>query len=247
MSDILIDETGGILTITFNRPDALNAVDAAMVTAAADAVESTTARVVLITGAGRAFSSGADLQRLDEGSVQEAGNRLIRAIVAAPRPVVTRVHGPAAGIGMSIALAADVCVAGESAYFLQAFINIGLMPDGGANEIVAASIGRARAERMALLGEKMPARQAGDLGLIGEVAQDDELDASVDGLVQRLASGPTLAYADTKAAINANTLSHLDATLDRELERQTALFETADAQEGIAAFIDKRHARFTAS
>src|SRR5699024_1132548 len=143
--------------------------------------------------------------------------RFIRTIVASPRPVVARVNGPAAGIAMSIALSADLCIAAESAYFLQAFVNIGLMPDGGATELVSASIGRARAQQMALSGEKMPARDAADIGLISQSVPDDELDSVVDPLVSGLAAGPTLAYAQTKAAINANTLSHLVETLEREL------------------------------
>lgn len=263
MTDILCGTENDVLTITFDRPEALNAVDADMLTAAAHAIEQTHARVVVLSGQGRAFSSGADLRGLDTGidpgtdtgidpgidtgSIQAAGNRLVTAIIATQRPVVARVNGPAVGIGMSIALASDICIAAESAYFLQAFINIGLMPDGGATELVSACIGRARAKRMALLREKMPARQAAELGLIGEVVADDALDADVNALVARLAAGPTRAYASTKAAIDRNSLSRFHATLDSELASQRELADTADAREGISAFLEKREARFTAS
>lgn len=243
--EILIQSAASVLTITFNRPDALNALDAPMLQSAAEAVEQTDARVVVITGAGRGFSSGADLNRVERGGTQEAGNRLVRAMLASPRPVVAAVNGPAAGIGSSIALAADLTVAHESAYFLQAFVNIGLMPDGGGTQLIAASLGRARANRLALLGEKLPATQAAEAGLILSCFGDDEYAQGVSDLVQRLAAGPPLAYAQIKAALNTVTLAGLDQTLDRELLGQKQLQATADVAEGIDAFLAKRPAEFT--
>lgn len=242
-TDLLIDTTEGILSITFNRPDVMNALDGVMLERAAEAVETTGARVVVVTGAGRAFSAGADLRRLERGGTHENGNRLVRAIVATERPVVAAVNGPAAGIAMSVALAADVTVAHESAYFLQAFVNIGLMPDGGATELLAASVGRARANRLSLLGERLPAAEAASMGLIDRCCGDDYAE-QVAEVVAKLANGPTVAYAATKQAIAANTLRHLDETLDRELRLQRELADTADSKEGIQAFLDKRAAGF---
>lgn len=242
-TELLLDTTEGILSITFNRPDVMNALDGAMLERAAEAVETTDARVVVVTGAGRAFSAGADLRRLERGGTHENGNRLVRALVSTDRPVVAAVNGPAAGIAMSVALAADVTVAHESAYFLQAFVNIGLMPDGGATELLAASVGRARANRLSLLGERLPAAEAAQMGLIDRCCGDDYAE-QVAELVAKLANGPTAAYAATKRAITANTLRHLDETLDRELRLQRELADTADSKEGIQAFLDKRAAGF---
>jgi enoyl-CoA hydratase/carnithine racemase len=241
--ELLLVEEDGVLTLTFNRPQVMNALDGAMLARAAEAVETTDARVVVVTGAGRSFSAGADLRRLERGGTHENGNRLVRAIVATERPVVAAVNGPAAGIAMSVALAADLTVAHESAYFLQAFVNIGLMPDGGATELLAASVGRARAARLSLLGERLPAAEAAQMGLIDRCCGDDYAE-TVAGLVAKLAAGPTRAYAATKQAMNANTLRHLDETLERELRLQRGLADTVDSKEGIQAFLDKRPARF---
>ncbi|MGJ9411852.1 enoyl-CoA hydratase [Aeromicrobium sp. CF4.19] len=242
--EIVVSTKDDVLTITLNRPDALNAVDGPILQAAADAVEQTTARVVVITGTGRAFCAGADLHRIQQGGTQAGGNRLVRTMLSAPRPVVAAVNGPAAGIGSSVALAADLTVAHESAYFLQAFVNIGLMPDGGGTQLVAASLGRARAHRMALLGERLPAEEAARLGLIEQCWSDGEYADGLAALVERLAAGPTLAYAETKAALNAATLAGLDATLDREMAGQDRLGASKDFEEGVAAFLAKRPATF---
>ena len=242
--EILFTTQDDVLTITFNRPHALNAVDGDMLAAAVDAVEKTDARVIVITGQGRAFCAGADLNRVGQGGTQEQGNALVRAFLQAPRPVVAAVNGPAAGIGSSVALAADFTVAHESAYFLQAFINIGLMPDGGGTHLFGASLGRARANQLALLGERLPAVEAAELGLIASAHADDDFEAAVQALVTRLASGPTVAYAETKAALNAVTLAGLNDALEREVAGQRRLGRTADYAEGVAAFLEKRPARF---
>jgi enoyl-CoA hydratase len=248
MSDaVLIDTSDGVLTITWNEPDRLNALTADMLNIAADAIEGASdARLIVVTGSGRAFSSGAALgPDFDGAATLDGANRLVRAMTRTPVPVVSAVNGIAAGVGVSIAIAADITLAKSSAYFLLAFVNIGLMPDGGATELVAASIGRARANRMAMLGERLSADDAAEIGLIYKSLDDEAYDAELAMLVDKLGNGPTVALGTTKAAITATTLSHLDEALDREREGQIALFSTADFAEGGQAFIEKRKAEFT--
>lgn len=247
MSDVLIDDHDGLVTITWNAPDRLNGVTGDMLDAAAETIENLPdgTRVVLITGTGRAFSSGAALgDNFEGGSTLDGANRLVRAITRAQVPVVAGVNGIAAGVGVSISLAADLTIAKQSGYFLLAFVNIGLVPDGGASELVAASVGRARANRLAMLGEKLPAEQAAELGLIQFAVPDDEYDAKLDEVIQRLATGPTVALGLMKQVINAATLPTLDATLDSERAGQLSLMGTFDAEEGRTAFIEKRPAEF---
>ncbi len=244
---------GPVLRITMDRPAQLNAMTAAMSDRIADELEGAAARddvrVVLLAGAGGAFSSGADLsgadahENFDVTSLDRA-NRIIRAIVALDRPCVAAVGGIAAGVGCSAALACDLVVASESASFLLAFARIGLMPDGGATATVAASVGRARAMRMALLGEALPAREAYDAGLVSHLAADDAFEETVAGVVARLAAGPPLSYAATKKAVNAATLPHLHESLERERTGQTVLLRTADVAEGMRAFGEKRRPVF---
>ena len=243
---VLVDTTDGVLTITWNEPDRLNAFDADMLNAAATAIEEASdVRLIVITGSGRAFSSGAALgPDFDGAATIDGANRLIRAITRARVPVVSAVNGIAAGVGVSIAIAADITIAKSSSYFLLAFVNVGLMPDGGATELVAASIGRARANRMAMLGERLPADVAAEIGLIHTSLDDEAYDAELATLIDKLGNGPTVALATMKAAITATTLSHLDEALDREREGQVALFSTADFAEGGQAFVEKRRANF---
>lgn len=246
-SSVLIDTADGVLTITWNEPDRLNALTADMLNDAAQAIEQATdIRLVVITGTGRAFSSGAALgPDFDGAATLDGANRLVRAITRTPVPVVGAVNGIAAGVGVSIAIAADITLAKSSAYFLLAFVNIGLMPDGGATELLAASIGRARANRMAMLGERLSADVAAEIGLIHKSLDDGAYDAELAMLVDKLGNGPTVALAQMKSAINATTLSHLDEALDREREGQLGLFTTADFAEGGLAFVEKRNATFT--
>lgn len=248
MSESLLVETAdGVLTITWNDPDRLNGLTGDMLDAASDAVEGIDAstRVIVFTGAGRAFTTGARLDETISGTEpMDRANRLIRAITSSPVPVVAAVNGPAAGFGASVAFAADITVAGQSAYFLLPFTNIGLMPDGGATAVVAASIGRARASAMALLGERLPAADAADAGLIHAAVADDQLEATVQTIVTRLATGAGVAYRATKEAIAAATLGNLDAALDRERDLQVQLFDTADFAEGTTAFVQKRAPKF---
>ena len=249
MSAVTTHRAGGILRITFDRPDSLNAVTGEMLTEVGDLIEARghddDVRVVVLTGAGRAFSSGADIGDVKPGhETLDNVNRVIRAIRQVPKPVVAAVNGPAAGVGCSIALAADLTVAAESAYFLLAFAGIGLMPDGGSTALVPAAVGRARAVRMAMLGERIGARTAQEWGLITQAVGDEQFQDTVDGLVTKLANGPTAAYAQTKRAFNATVLAQLETALEIEREGQVALFETADFAEGTAAFTEKRIPRF---
>jgi enoyl-CoA hydratase/carnithine racemase len=208
--------------------------------------------VVVLRGSGRAFCAGADISaagppdeqmRLDVRALDRA-NRIIRAVTQCDKPVVAAVHGVAAGIGCSIALAADLCVAGEAASFLLAFARIGLMPDGGSSASVAASAGRARAMRMALLGEPLTGREAYDAGLVSHVADDDAFESVVANVVNRLAAGAPIAQAATKRAVNAAAFAGLDDALDRERTGQTILLGTRDAAEGMAAFGERRRPTF---
>jgi 2-(1,2-epoxy-1,2-dihydrophenyl)acetyl-CoA isomerase len=157
-----------------------------------------------------------------------------------PKPVVAAVNGPAVGIGCSLALACDLIMAAESAYFGLAFVNIGLMPDGGSTAFVPPAVGRARAFQMALLGERIPAPQALDWGLVNWIHPDDRLMDEAWALARRLAAGPTRSYASSKQALNNFIYSDLDGQLELEAELQHALGRTKDFMEGVAAFVEKR-------
>lgn len=248
-----VELDAGALWITFDRPERLNALAGEMADRVAEEIEEAAARdevrVVVVRGAGGAFSAGADLSGDDahedfDVSALDRANRIIRAITMLPKPCVAAVNGVAAGVGCSAALACDLVVAAESASFLLAFARIGLMPDGGASATVAASIGRARAMRMALLGEAMSAKEAYDTGLVSHLVADEQFDETVSKLVRRLASGPPLAYAATKKAVNAATLDRLEQALEQERTGQTVLLRTADAAEGMRAFSEKRRPAF---
>lgn len=197
MAELDIGVRDGALWLTLNRPQRFNAITDALADALAHEIEEAATqpeiRVIVLTGAGAAFCSGADVAadaaRLDGSSVDRA-NRVVRAIVASAKPVVAAVNGIAAGVGCSFALAADLAVAAESASFLLVFTRVGLMPDGGSTATVAAAVGRARALRMALLAEPMSATEAAQAGLIGQVVPDADFDAAVSALVDRLVSGP---------------------------------------------------------
>lgn len=254
MADLETDLADGVLTLRFNRPDVLNALSEAMSLALCEELEGAVSRhdvrAVVITGTGAAFSTGADIggpdahERFDVRAL-DAANRMVRAVVGLDKPVLAGVNGVAAGVGASIALAADIIVAAESAVFLLAFARVGLMPDGGATATIAAGVGRARAMRMALLAEPLGATEALDAGLITHLATDTEFDATVATLARRLAAGPPLALAATKRAINATTLVHLEEALERERTGQTILLGTADVAEGMRAFNELRRPGFT--
>jgi enoyl-CoA hydratase len=260
-SRVTADVRDGVLTVRFTRPDVLNALSADMLRTATESVRAAaaddTVRAVLLTGTGRAFSSGADLapetpgddpdseQNAPQLATLDAAASLVAEIVALPKPVVASVNGLAAGVGATIALSCDLVVAASSAYFLLAFANIGLMPDGGATAIVPAAIGRARAARMALLGERLPAATAFEWGLVSHLVDDADLGTEVAALTAKLAGGATLAYARTKAALTQHTLGDLADTHAIERAGQLALFGTHDFTEGVAAFRERRPATFT--
>jgi len=246
-NDLRVAVNGGVLALTWNRVAALNALTPAMLNAAADAVEGMTdgVRLVVVTGEGRAFSSGAAIDDdIDGNDTLDAANRLVRVLVNADRPVLAAVNGLAAGVAVSVALSADIVIATASAYFLPAFVNIGLIPDGGATELISAAVGRTRATKMMMLGERLPACDAYEAGLITHVANDDEFLAERDRLISHLSNGPTQAYREMKRIIAATTLGRLDQTLAAEASAQRRLFGTADQLEGVLAFQERRAAAF---
>jgi 2-(1,2-epoxy-1,2-dihydrophenyl)acetyl-CoA isomerase len=211
------------------------------------------ARSVLIAGAGRAFCSGADVAGAagggNPGEVTHAAltgsyNPALLAIADLGVPVVSAVRGPAAGIGCSLALAADFCVASDTAYFLQAFVNIALVPDGGASWMLPRLIGKARATEMMMLGERVAAGRAHDWGMVHSVVPDDQLDAQAMALAERLAAGPTRAYGAIRQQIRTGYEGDYAAAMAREADNQRAMRGTADANEGGRAFLEKRAPRF---
>ena len=255
---VQVERRGGELRITLNRPDTMNAWNEQFGLDLRHAVEAAAAddeaRAVVITGAGRGFSSGADLRAGFEPTesgvpnlhkvLTERYHPIITAIRRMPKPVVAAVNGPAVGIGLSLALAADLVIAKESAYFLLAFVNIGLVPDGGSSLFVPERIGFTRATEMAMLGERIPARRALEWGLINRVAADEDFEAEVDALAERLASGPTVSYAGTKRQLNAWLYGRMDDQLALEAEIQQQSAESGDFLEGVQAFLEKRPAAF---
>jgi 2-(1,2-epoxy-1,2-dihydrophenyl)acetyl-CoA isomerase len=254
-----IYRSGAAAKLELNRPDRMNSWNKALGLELLDAVRTLAAdrgvRAVLITGAGRAFSSGADLR--DGPDPNPAGypdvysvltgryHPIITGIRNMAKPVVAAVNGAAAGIGLSLALACDLVVAGESSYFLLAFVNIGLVPDGGSSLLVPSRIGFARTAELAMLGERLPAPKALDWGLINQVWPDAELPAKADELISRLADGPTRSYAGTKRQLNKWLYEHIDGQLEFEAQIQQQMAESGDFAEGVAAFTEKRKARFT--
>jgi enoyl-CoA hydratase len=245
----------GVLSVIIDRPDSLNSVTTSILAGIADAMEHAATdpdvKVVRLGGAGRGFCSGAGMSAddvADAGSGSEIitqANRAVRAITVLPRPVVAVVQGPAAGVGVSLALACDVVLASEKAFFMLAFTKIGLMPDGGASALVAAAIGRIRAMRMALLAERLPAAEALSAGLVSAVYPAETFDADVDKVISTLLAGPAVAYAKTKAAVNAATLTELDAALEREFQGQAGLLHSHDFKEGATAFRERRTPSFS--
>jgi 2-(1,2-epoxy-1,2-dihydrophenyl)acetyl-CoA isomerase len=257
METVELERRGSELRITLNRPDALNAWDKQFgydLLAAVREAEADDVRAVVITGAGRAFSSGADLKAgfdaTPEGhpdvltTLTERYHPIITGLRTLPKPVIAAVNGPAVGIGCSLALACDLIVARESAYFLLAFVNIGLVPDGGSSLLLPERAGLARATEMAMLGERVPARQALEWGLINRVTPDDGLEGAVDELAARLAAGPTRAYAGIKRQLNAWLFERMGAQLALEAEIQQQSAASGDFQEGVLAFLHKRPAAF---
>jgi 2-(1,2-epoxy-1,2-dihydrophenyl)acetyl-CoA isomerase len=253
---ILSERRGDVLVLTLNRPDRLNAAPPAMFEELRAALgELNGARAVLIAGSGRAFCSGADVGGGALGSdnpgeatfaaLTNSYNPTMAAIADLSVPVVSAVRGPAAGIGCSLALAADFCVASESAYFLQAFVNIGLVPDGGASWMLPRLIGKARATEMMMLGERVPAAKAFDWGMVHKVVADDALDAEAFALAERLAAMPTVALGLMRRAITAAYETDYATAMGAEAANQRAARGSADSMEGGIAFLTKRKPVFT--
>jgi len=251
----------GAATIELNRPDNLNAWNYQfgldLLAAVERARDDEGVRAVLITGAGRGFSSGADLREVREDDagpdgrpdlskrLRERYHPILIGIREMPKPVVAAVNGPAVGIGCSLALCCDLILAAESSYFLLAFVNIGLIPDGGSTALVPARIGHARAAEMTMLGEKVGAETALEWGLVNRVVADDELRAEGEALTARLAKGPTLSYANGKKLLNRRLYADFEGQLEAEAEAQAEQGHSADFVEGVMAFMQKREPEFT--
>ena len=246
----------GVKRITFNNPERRNAVDFEMFEAFAAAVEEAAtdeSRVVVITGAGDFFCAGLDMKSISPAElasmdlaarIRELINPPIVGLRTLPKPVVARVHGPAAGIGFSYVLAADVVVASDEATFSQSFVRVGLMPDGGATHLLPALVGRAKAFELMATGDTLTAHGAQQLGLVSRIVPRTELDAVCDELIARLAAAPQPSLARIKAALNLSEQQALAATLDFEAEGQAACFRSPDFVEGVTAFMQKRAPQF---
>ncbi len=254
-----VTRDGSAARILLNRPDALNAWNEHFGRDLLDAVttlgDDKSVRAVLITGAGRGFSSGADLKE-QRGSgedglpdlsarLKEIYHPVITGLREMPKPIVAAVNGPAVGIGCSLALACDLIVAAESAYFLLAFVNIGLVPDGGSTAFLPARIGYARAAEMAMLGERVPAEQALEWGLVNRVVPDGELEGASTALLELLANGPTRSYAGSKQLLNRRVYADLAGQLQAEADAQKGQGHSKDFIEGVMAFVEKRAPVFT--
>jgi len=255
--DILFELQGGIARLTLNRPDKLNSFTARMHGEVADAltrIETEGARVLVFTGAGRGFCAGQDLSERRPGAdgappdlgetVDKFYAPLVRRLQALPLPVVVGVNGVAAGAGANLAFSGDIVIAKESASFIQSFCKLGLIPDTGGTYALPRLVGRARALGLALLGDKLAARQAEQWGLIWQCVPDDEFDAALERLAQHFAQAPTKGLAFTKRALQASLGNDLVTQLDLERDMMRELGRSADYAEGVAAFLDKRAPQF---
>jgi len=253
---LLYDLRDDVATITLNRPDRMNALSPRLLdelTLALARAGAEGARALVLTGSGKAFCSGADLigdgdgvsMPDDLGALLEAHYfPAVRAIADLDIPVIAAINGPAVGAGLSFALAADITIMARSAYLMLAFANIGLVPDAGATWLVAKSAGRAKALEMALLGERVEAQQAVDLGLVTRVVDDEALTGEVQAIATRLAKGPSIALGFIRKQVAAALNQTLDEVLETEKVNQTAAGRTADFREAVAAFAQKRKPEF---
>jgi 2-(1,2-epoxy-1,2-dihydrophenyl)acetyl-CoA isomerase len=257
---ILFSEADGVATLTINRPAQLNALHLGVIAEMINAVDRVrdegTARVLVLTGTGRAFCSGADLASggatggggsgpVDAGKGLETHfNPLLERLFALPVPVITAINGVAAGAGCSYALAGDIVVAAKSAYFLQAFVNIGLVPDVGSTWMLPRLVGKARAQAMMMLGEKIPAETAADWGMIYKTVDDADLADTVAAIARKMANGPTLSYRLIRQGIRDSLDKTLTEALMVERRNQLHAGRSADFAEGVTAFLQKRPAAF---
>jgi len=252
---IAVSAADGIARITLNRPDRLNSFTRAMHGELRDALANLgDARVVILTGAGRGFCAGQDLndravapgEAVDLGeTVEESWNPLIRALASLPQPVIARVNGVAAGAGANIALACDLVIAAKSAKFIQSFSALGLIPDSGGSWHLPRLVGQARALGLALTGVPLPAEKAAEWGLIWKAVDDEQLDTEVDEVAAKLASLPPLGLAAIKQIIRTSGSRTLDEELDLQRDEMRRLGFTQDYREGVAAFLEKRTPNFT--
>jgi 2-(1,2-epoxy-1,2-dihydrophenyl)acetyl-CoA isomerase len=248
---------GGVARLTLNRPDRLNSFTVEMHQEVADALSKLEgARVLVLTGAGRGFCAGQDLndravapgEAVDLGeSVEKYYNPLIRKLTGLPFPVIARVNGVAAGAGANIALACDIVVAARSAKFIQSFAQIGLIPDSGGTWVLPRLVGQARALGLALTAEPLPAEKAAEWGLIWRAVEDEQLDAEVDALSARFAAAPTRGLAAIKRMIRESWGHSLEEELILQRDAMQELGFSDDYREGVAAFVAKRPPRFTGS
>jgi 2-(1,2-epoxy-1,2-dihydrophenyl)acetyl-CoA isomerase len=253
--ETILFEPGAVARVTLNRPDRLNSFTAQMHEELRDALGNLgDARVVVLTGAGRGFCAGQDLndravalgETVDLGeTVTSSWNPLICAHTSLPQPVIARVNGVAAGAGANVALACDIVVAAKSAKFIQSFSAIGLIPDSGGTWVLPRLVGQARALGLALTGEPLPAEKAAEWGLIWKAVDDDALDPEVDAIANKLASLPPLGLAAIKEMIRSSWQYSLDEELERQAGAMRRLGFTEDYREGVAAFLEKRTPRFT--
>lgn len=252
-STIQLDISDDIAVLTLNRPDVMNALNTQMRAEIAHAVKEAggLARVLVLTGAGRAFCAGQDLgdrantADMDmERTLRDEYEPMLKAIFECPIPTISAVNGAAAGAGANLALAADVVIATESAIFLQAFTRIGLIPDAGGTYWLPRQMGAAKAMGAALFAEPIKAQQAADWGMIWEAVEDDKFSDHWRGRAAKLASGPTVAYANVKKSIRASFENTLDEQLAVEAKLQGECGKTRDFKEGVLAFLEKRPAKF---
>jgi 2-(1,2-epoxy-1,2-dihydrophenyl)acetyl-CoA isomerase len=254
---------GGVKRVTFNNPARRNSIDFETMRSFSETIKESfedETRVIVVSGAGDAFCAGADLQAGLSGGVRDVTTDLrevinpgVLAMRALPKPIIARVHGHAAGIGCNYALAADIIIASDQAFFSQAFIKIGLMPDGGGTYFLPRLVGYNKAFELMALGDPIPAQQAFEIGMLNRVVPAIELDATVDALARRLAEAPAVALAKIKAGLAGSLQSNLQSglqsglasALEFEAAGQGECFRTADFAEGVAAFLQKRKAVFT--
>jgi 2-(1,2-epoxy-1,2-dihydrophenyl)acetyl-CoA isomerase len=262
LQTVNVSVADGTARVELNRPEALNAWNAQfgedLLAALRGVTEDEAVRAVVLTGAGRGFSSGADLKDISTDTTPDGRpdvyktltqryHPIMHAIREMPKPVIAAVNGPAVGIGCSLALCCDLIVAAESAYFLLAFVNIGLVPDGGSSLFLPTRIGMARASELSMLGERLPAAKALEWGLINRVAADEQLEQEVAAMAARMAAGPTRSYAGSKRQLNNWLYARMEEQLELEAKIQQEMAGSDDFVEGAMAFIQKRPPRFTGS
>lgn len=255
-SDLSLSIDNGLATITLRRPERLNALSDNLKKELLEAIRQigrpgSGVRCLMLTGEGRAFCAGADLAEGGIGAGSDPGANLMDTyqpifteLSALKMPIVAAVNGIAAGAGMSLALAADIVIAAESAYFLQAFINIGLVPDAGSTFVLPRLIGNARARAMMMLGEKIPAKTAHEWGMIYALASDEEFETKAKALANKLAKGPTVALSEIRQLMADSMTNSFSAQFEAEAFAQRKAGQTHDCVEGVSAFLQKRDANF---